>query len=194
MGLILVTQAQWQQVMGRNPAGFKGDPQLPVESVNRMDAQEFCDRLSQLRGRDYRLPSEAEWEYACRAGSTTPFSYGETITTELANFDGKHTYGYGPQGRLRYRTTPVALFPPNNFGLYDFHGNLWEWCGDGWHSDYWGAPNDGSIWPGAKGSHVFRGGTWNSGPRSCRSACRVKSDSYARTNYIGFRVAYSANS
>jgi formylglycine-generating enzyme required for sulfatase activity len=177
--------------MGNNPAGFKGNLQLPVESVNRMDAELFCDRLSQQAGRKYRLPSEAEWEYACRAGSTTPFGYGETITTELANFDGKHTYGHGSQGRLRYRTTPVGYFPPNSFGLYDMHGNLWEWCADHWHSNYLDAPIDGSIWQGTSGSHVLRGGTWNGGPRSCRSACRVKSDTYARVNYTGFRVVYA---
>jgi eukaryotic-like serine/threonine-protein kinase len=191
IGQTLVTQAQWQQVMGNNPAGFKGNLQLPVESVNRLDAELFCDRLSQQAGRKYRLPSEAEWEYACRAGSTTPFGYGETITTELANFDGKHTYGHGSQGRLRYRTTPVGYFPPNSFGLYDMHGNLWEWCADHWHSNYLDAPIDGSIWQGTSGSHVLRGGTWNGGPRSCRSACRVKSDTYARVNYTGFRVVYA---
>lgn len=191
MGQTLVTQAQWQALMGKNPAIFRGSGSLPVEHVGYLEAQSFCERLSHQTGRKYRLPSEAEWEYACRAGSQTPFYYGEVLTTALANFDGKQVYGRGPSGQLRYRTTPVGSFPANGFGLYDLHGNLWEWCADSWHDNYQGAPNDGTAWMGKSHSHVLRGGAWLFGPRSCRSACRVKADVYAKVNYIGFRVVYS---
>jgi formylglycine-generating enzyme required for sulfatase activity len=141
-----ITQAQWVSVMGENPSHFKGND-LPVESVSWYDAMEFCRRLSKQTGHVYTLPSEAQWEYACRAGTTTPFYFGETITPDQANYDGNYTYG-GPRGEYRQRTTPVGMFPPNDWGLYDMHGNVWEWCLDEWHSNYEGAPVDGSAWEG----------------------------------------------
>ncbi len=149
-----VTQAQWRAVaampkvkqdLDPNPSHFKGDDR-PVEQVSWLDAVEFCARLSQHTGREYRLPSEAEWEYACRAGTSTPFHFGETITSELVNYDGDNPYAGAPKGVSRGETTPVGSFPPNAFGLYDMHGNVWEWCADDWHDNYWGAPTDGSAW------------------------------------------------
>ena len=153
------------------------------------DAVEFCARLSKLRGREYRLPSEAEWEYACRAGKRTPFYFGETITGELANYNASYTYADEPKGQYRVETTPVGQFPPNAFGLYDMHGNVWEWCADTWHDNYEGAPSDGSAWLGSDNDYqVLRGGSWNDIPNSCRSARRLR---YGRGyNYQdrGFRV------
>lgn len=142
-----ITQAQWVAVMGNNPSEFKGS-NLPVESVSWHDAMKFCDRLSKLTGRTYTLPTEAQWEYACRAGTTTPFSFGETITTDQANYDGNYTYGNGQEGEYRRHTTDVGTFPPNAWGLHDMHGNVWEWCLDEWHDSYAGAPTDGSAWEG----------------------------------------------
>lgn len=165
-----MTQAQWLAVAGLpkvkidlkgNPSNFKGDD-LPVEQVNWHDAREFCARLSQLTKRNYRLPSEAEWEYACRAGTTTPFYFGDTITADLANYDGNSRYGSAPKGTYRKKTTAVGSFPPNSFGLYDMHGNVWEWCQDVWHGNYNGAPTDGSAWEsgGNSQSRLLRGGSW----------------------------------
>lgn len=142
-----ITQAQWVMVMGDNPSHFKGED-LPVECVSWHDAMEFCRRLSEQTGHIYALPSEAQWEYACRAGTTTPFHFGNTITPNQANYDGNCTYGSGPQGEYRRRTTPVGMFPPNDWGLHDMHGNVWEWCLDKWHPNYEGAPSDGSAWEG----------------------------------------------
>ncbi|TBR56400.1 hypothetical protein B4U84_30105, partial [Westiellopsis prolifica IICB1] len=155
LGKYPVTQAQWQAVaslpqvnreLNPNPSTFKGENR-PVESVSWYDAVEFCDRLSSHTKRQYRLPSEAEWEYACRAGTTTPFHFGETITSELANYDANYTYGNGVKGTYREETTEVGSFGvANAFGLYDMHGNVWEWCLDDWHNNYEGAPTDGSPW------------------------------------------------
>ncbi len=190
MGKYTVTQAQWQAVMGNNPSYFKGKNR-PVERVSWNDATEFCQKLSKKTGRDYRLPSEAEWEYACRGGTTTPFYFGETITPELVNYDGRYTYGNGPKGKYRQETIDVGNFPPNSFGLYDMHGNVWEWCQDVWHDNYDGAPVDGSAWVngGNSSSRVFRGGSWNFYPGWCRSAIR---NSYysdeADYNAVGFRL------
>ncbi|MGK7918325.1 MAG: formylglycine-generating enzyme family protein, partial [Prochloraceae cyanobacterium] len=142
-----VTQALWRAIaelpkvdrhLNLEPSSFQGD-NLPVESVSWYDAVEFCSRLSRETGRSYRLPSEAEWEYAARAGTTTPFHCGETIETKLANYRGSATYANEPQGEYRGETTPVGSFPPNAFGLYDMHGNVWEWCADIWHDNYSGA-------------------------------------------------------
>jgi formylglycine-generating enzyme required for sulfatase activity len=163
MGKYPVTQAQWKTVanlpqvnreLQPDPSSFKG-ANRPVERVSWYDAVEFCARLSQKTGRSYRLPSEAEWEYACRAGTTTPFHFGETMTTDLANYDGTDdkdgkwsgSYGQGPKGVYRQETTPVGSFGvANAFGLYDMHGNVWEWCADPWHDRYEGAPIDGTVW------------------------------------------------
>jgi formylglycine-generating enzyme required for sulfatase activity/energy-coupling factor transporter ATP-binding protein EcfA2 len=156
VGKYQVTQAQWRAVaeipkvnrdLKPDPSNFKGDNR-PVENVSWDDVMEFCARLSQHTGREYRLPSEAQWEYACRAGTTTPFHFGETITPELVNYNGNDSYANAPKGEARNQTTPVGSFPPNAFGLYDMHGNVWEWCADDCHNNYKGAPTDGSIWLG----------------------------------------------
>jgi formylglycine-generating enzyme required for sulfatase activity len=201
-----ITLAQWRLVAqwpssGRasggqgsldpDPSRFKGD-QRPVENVRWHDAMEFCWRLSQRTGRHYTLPSEAQWEYACRAGTTTPFHIGDTITTELANYDGNFIYGDGKKGEVRQQTTDVASFPANAWGLHDMHGNVWEWCVDPWHKDYQGAPEDGCPWLDEKPAHnadrLLRGGSWHSLPRNCRSAFRSKNHPGDRGNNIGFRV------
>ncbi len=129
-----VTQAQWMALMDENPSFCEGDD-LPVETVTWEDAAKFCHKLSDKEGVHYRLPTEAEWEYACRAGTITPFYTGETIGTDQANYDGNHTYADGRKGVFRERTTKVGRFPPNAWGLCDMHGNVWEWCAD-WYGDY----------------------------------------------------------
>ncbi|OUL32420.1 sulfatase-modifying factor protein, partial [Nostoc sp. T09] len=146
----------------------------------------------------YRLPSEAEWEYACRAGTTTPFHFGETITTELANYNGDSIYASEPKGKYREQTTEVGSFPPNRFGLYDMHGNAWEWCQDDWHGSYQGAPADGSTWFDdnnqlyqKQGRAVLRGGSWHDNPIRCRSASRfsfIRAERDLIFNVNGFRV------
>ncbi len=190
MGKYPVTQKQWETVMGTNPSSFKGDDR-PVENVSWTDAQEFCRKLSEQSGRDYRLPGEAEWEYACRAGSATPFHFGPTITPELANYDGSSSYAGGPKGLYREETTPVGSFGhANAFGLYDMHGNLWEWCADPWHDNYTGAPSDGSVWEkgGDLKKRLLRGGSWVNDPRYCRCAYRNGDGPGVRLDVRGFRV------
>ncbi|BAZ71203.1 hypothetical protein NIES4106_60000 (plasmid) [Fischerella sp. NIES-4106] len=215
MGRYPVTQAQWKAVaalpqvnkeLKPDPSYFKGDKR-PVEYVSWYDAVEFCDRLTSHTKRQYRLPSEAEWEYACRAGTTTPFHFGETITTDLANYRGTDneeykwsgSYGPGPKGIYREQTTPVGSFGvANAFGLYDMHGNVWEWCLDDWHDNYDGAPTDGSPWFDEndnlyqkQGYVVLRGGSWGVNPASCRSAYRSNNFRAERDlfrNFYGFRV------
>jgi formylglycine-generating enzyme required for sulfatase activity len=157
------------------------------------DAVEFCQKVIAKTGRDYRLPSEAEWEYACRAGTTTPYYFGETITTDLANYNGNHTYGNEPKGKYQRETTDVGIFRPNAFGLYDMHGNVWEWCADYWHDNYDGAPTDGSAWisGGDSNSRLLRGGRWSSYPGYCRSAIRSSNSPDGRSFYIGFRIVVS---
>jgi formylglycine-generating enzyme required for sulfatase activity len=221
-----ITQAQWREVAGwqerpgerwglelePNPSRFQnrdgqGEARLlkgetstddrPVEQVSWEDAMEFCRRLSQRTGRTYTLPSEAQWEYACRAGSTTPFAFGETITPELANYDGNYSYANGPKGKYRQQTTPVGMFRANGWGLQDMHGNVWEWCLDHWHGTYEGAPVDGSAWLDEEGPtaaedsekrRLLRGGSWNFNPRSCRSAHRDRFQPGNASNDVGFRV------
>jgi len=209
MGKYPITQAQWQAIASRadlkvkqdlesNPAYFKDRPdsdRRPVEKVNWYDAIEFCGRLSKLTGREYRLPSEAEWEYACRAGTTTAFHFGETITGDLANYNATKTYADEPKGEYREETTPVGQFPPNAFGLYDMHGNVWEWCADDWHDNYDGAPTDGSVWieNGNDNCSPLRGGSWCNHPSYCRSAYRYYVDGRVSLYYsLGFRVVCGA--
>jgi formylglycine-generating enzyme required for sulfatase activity len=195
LGKYPVTQAQWQAVMGKQcPGRFRG-PNLPVENICWNEAMEFCLRLSRMTGRDYRLPSEAQWEYACRAGTTTPFSLGETITTEYANYVGAHTYRDEPRGVYRRGTTPVGSFPPNPWGLYDMHGQVWEFCADAWHDDYSNAPADGSPQVDNHPSgqkrprfYVARGGSWHEPPNHCRSAMRLRVEEDERMEFYGFRV------
>jgi formylglycine-generating enzyme required for sulfatase activity len=212
-----ITQAQWRVVatwlpregetwggdLKADPSRFQGGEarllegenstdQRPVEKVNWHDAMEFCSRLSQRTGRTYTLPSEAQWEYACRSGTTTPFHFGETITTVLANYNGQSTYGDGPKGENRQQTTPMGSFPANALGLQDMHGNVWEWCLDAWHVNYEGAPGDGSAWLDEEAEEdawrLLRGGSWNNGPRYCRAAYRYHLDPGDDFSFVGFRV------
>jgi formylglycine-generating enzyme required for sulfatase activity len=188
MGKYEVTQEQYQAVMGNNPANFKG-AKRPVEKVSWDDAVEFCRKLTQKTGKTYRLPAEAEWEYACRAGTTTPFYFGDTITPDLVNYNGNFVYGSAPKGLYREKTTDVGSFPPNSFGLYDMHGNVLEWCSDKWHDNYNGALTDGSSWEtGTDNERLLRGGSWFSDPTACRSAFRHEFLSANRFFLIGFRV------
>ena len=190
MGKYPITQAQWQTIMGKNPAKFQG-ANHPVEQVSWQAATEFCQKLSALTSQDYRLPSEAEWEYAARAGTITPFSVGATLTTDLANYDGSYTYGQGPRGTFRKATTPVGQFVANAFGLYDMHGEVWEWCLDHWHNSYNGAPTDGTAWVNKddmKTRRVRRGGSWYDGPHACRAAFRYRSFPNSLQNSYGLRV------
>jgi formylglycine-generating enzyme required for sulfatase activity len=191
IGKYVVTQEQYQQIIGKNPSSFKG-AKRPVEQVSWNNAVEFCRKLSEKTGREYRLPSEAEWEYACRGGTTTPFHFGETITTELANYDGTYTYASEPTGKFLQETTDVGSFPPNAFGLYDMHGNVWEWCQDDWHDNYSNAPKDGSVWTSQSGiTKLLRGGSWTYTPANCRSASRYHSNLGSYNLSFGFRVVCS---
>ena len=201
MGRFPVTQAQWKVVAGfprvdrdlkPNPSKFKSKAEdRPVENVSWWDVQEFCKRLSKRAGRSYRLPSEAEWEYACRAGTTTPFHFGETISSDVANYDARSAYGPGEIGQHRQETTAIDSFSPNDFGLCDMHGNVWEWCADGWHKNYNGAPTDGSVWDASNDSRsrIRRGGSWLYDPRYCRSAFRDGNSPSLAYSRLGFRLA-----
>ncbi|NEO25671.1 MAG: formylglycine-generating enzyme family protein [Kamptonema sp. SIO4C4] len=239
MGKTPITQRQWYAVVTEvgmiereleaDPSRFKGDPpqpplirgekkartrwERPVERVSWYEAVEFCARLSQLTGKEYRLPSEAEWEYACRAGTETPFHFGETITGELANYDASLTFADEPKGDYRKETTPVDYFPyANGFGLYDMHGNVWEWCLDPYHNNYKGAPRDGTVWDekikkndnryqkpseylkpllNSGSTKIVRGGSWYNLPGICRSAYRDLNNPDGSDNLIGLRVVRS---
>ncbi|BAY81314.1 hypothetical protein NIES267_07900 [Calothrix parasitica NIES-267] len=211
LGKYPVTQAQWRAVallpkvyreLNPKPCDFTGKNR-PVYHVTWYEAVEFCSRLSKATGKKYGLPSETEWEYACRAGTTTPqrgssvapggnphdradspFHYGETITGELANYGAIRTYADEPKGEYREKTIPVGQFPPNAFGLYDMHGNVWEWCQDNWHDNYVGAPTDGSSWItkpwnvifGSPFTRVVRSGSWFGLPHWCCCAQRFSHD------------------
>jgi formylglycine-generating enzyme required for sulfatase activity len=201
MGRYPITQAQWRVVAFLPQVNRKLDPALsyfkgdnrPVDGISWYDAVEFYQRLSQYTHRSYRLPTEAEWEYAARAGTTTPFYFGETITAELANYRATDIYGDGVQGEYRQETTPVDHFGiANAFGLCDMHGNVWEWCLDYWHDNYKykDAPDDGSAWltDEEEALRVLRGGSWNDLPRYCRCASRFN-HLPGYVNYgFGFRV------
>jgi formylglycine-generating enzyme required for sulfatase activity len=192
MGKFPVTQAQYQAVMGNNPSHFtENGANRPVETVSWHDAVAFCDQLSQRTGCTYRLPSEAEWEYACRAGTKTPFYFGTSISRNLVNC--KRNLGMSVIGMFAGETTKVGSFSANDFDLYDMHGNVWEWCQDTWHSSYAGAPTDGSAWTaGGDTRRVLRGGSWHSFPRNCRSAYRNDNLADVRSLSLGFRVCCSA--
>ncbi|MCG9885419.1 MAG: SUMF1/EgtB/PvdO family nonheme iron enzyme [Cyanobacteria bacterium] len=227
VGRYPVTVAQWRRVAGDFPAvlnpQLKADPSNwkdlggPVERVNWFDALEFCARLATATGKTYRLPTEAEWEYACRGGTKTPFAFGETLTTGLANYDGNSTYANGPKGEYRQRTSPVGQFPANGFGLQDVHGNVWEWCLDDWHNTYTNAPSHSEAWLD-KNNHsqafcetiklegylesffkalgstkksqekLLRGGSWSDDPLGCRCAARLGWGAGDIFNSFGFRV------
>ena len=195
-----ITQAQWRVVAGwqkvgrdlkPDPSKFKG-ANRPVEQVSWFDALEFCRRLSKRTGQRYGLPSEAQWEYACRAGSTTPFHCGATLTPELANYNGYHVYGNGPKGTYREQTIDVASFPANAWGLHDMHGNVLGWCEDHWHDSYNLAPGDDQPWlapvAGADEQKLLRGGSWIGDPGDCRSAYRSHDEAVSVADDVGFRV------
>jgi formylglycine-generating enzyme required for sulfatase activity len=220
LGQTPITQAQWRAVaawqrqehedakrwpeepLDADPVAKLDDAERflgeerPVLNVSWMQAEAFCGRLALRTGKNYTLPSEAQWEYACRAGTTTPFHFGATLSTKLANYDGRQMYGNGEKGDYRQQTTDVFSFPANPWGLHDMHGNIWEWCADQWHNNYEGAPEDGCVWidEGAKENknrmryRLLRGGSWRDDPRDCRSACRDDCPPDFRVNSIGFRV------
>ena len=183
IGKYPVTQAQYQAVMGTNPSYFKNNLQNPVEQVSWNDAQAFCEKLSQITGTTYRLPTEAEWEYACRAGTTTRFYFGDD-----ANQLGDYAWY---RGNSQNTTHPVGQKKPNAWGLYDMSGNVWEWCEDNWHNTYENAPRDGSAWLIKDNySQILRGVSWHHDPDCCRSAYRGYDVS--RYHHHGFRVVCGA--
>ena len=192
-----VTFAEWDACVAAGGCnGYRPDDEdwgrgnRPVINVSWEDAQAYVTWLSQRIGQPYRLLSEAEWEYVARAGTTTPFSFGATISTDWANYDGNATYGGGSKGVFRRQTVAVGTFPPNGFGLFDVHGNVWEWVQDCWHDGYQDAPDDGSPWEsGDCGRRVVRGGSWYHNPNYVRSATRSWDMTDSRDNRIGFRVA-----
>ncbi|GCA76387.1 serine/threonine-protein kinase B [Microcystis aeruginosa NIES-2520] len=186
IGKYPVTQAQYEAVMGTNPSYFKNNPQNPVERVSWNDAQAFCQKLSQITGKTYRLPTEAEWEYACRAGTTTRYYFGDD-----ANQLGDYAWYEGNSGGT---THPVGQKKPNAWGLYDISGNVWEWCEDNWHSTYENAPSDGSAWLINDNDYqILRGGSWCNDPDHCRSAYRSSNDRRDDDNDdVGFRVVCGA--
>ena len=193
-----ITQRQWYAVsllpdvdrhLEPHPSHSKGENR-PVEQVSWYEAVEFCKRLSRKTGKSYRLPSEAEWEFACRAET---YFFGEIISTEYANYNDKYAYGNGQQRIYRGVTPPVDVgsYSPNAFGLYDMHGNVWEWCQDYRHDHYYGAPSDGSAWitDGDSDWRVIRGCSWDYNRENVRSARRFNSKPGDRASNIGFRVA-----
>jgi len=209
IGRMPITQGQWRQValwqpaageppwereLNPEPAYFNGaaeDYRRPVERVNYLDAMEFCNRLSRRTGRRYTLPSEAQWEYACRAATTTPFHCGPTLSTDLANYKGTEPYGEVLIGEYRRQTTDVGMFPANAWGLNNMHGNVLEWCADHWHQNYFGAQNNVSPWVDSEpesDSRLLRGGSWDRGSRYCRSSCRNRAPAKFANGLIGFRV------
>ena len=216
MGQYPVTQEEWSIVasydkvnrdLEPDPPRFKG-ARLPVERASWDDAVEFCQRLSNYTKQSYRLPSEAEWEYACRAGTSGRYSFGANITWDQVNCRIEKTktvdgiLGIGRrevvEKEAREQTTAVGAFSANDFGLFDMHGNVLEWCLDHWHENYEGAPTDGSAWlentPQSNNRRVIRGGSWNDFPGYCRSACRYHGSPEGRGNLIGFRVVLAPRS
>ncbi|MBD2247101.1 SUMF1/EgtB/PvdO family nonheme iron enzyme [Nostoc sp. FACHB-888] len=198
LGKYPITQLQWKLIANQpkidrdlnpDPSYFKGG-NLPVERVSWYDAREFCERLSQKTGRQYRLPSEAEWEYACRARTSTPFHFGKIIINNLANYCSQNT---NINGSDRQYTTEIGSFSANDFGLYDMHANVWEWCADYQHDDYQGAPLNGSAWvdDGNEEYRILRGGSWGSHSNLCRSTFRFSEAATTRDKEFGFRVACS---
>jgi formylglycine-generating enzyme required for sulfatase activity len=206
LGVHEVTQGQYQKVMNNNPSFFNstrgGSPDHPAENVQWKHATEFCERLSALAeekkaGRRYRLPTEAEWEYACRAGTTTSFHYGKSLSAKQANFDGNFPYGGADKGPHLRQPAKVGLYQPNGFGLYDMHGNVSEWCADYYDKDYYqNSPKEDPKGP-AKGVvptdfgefyRVIRGGSWLDEARGCRCAYRFRAMPTEPYRLIGFRV------
>ena len=186
------SQELWQAVTGKNPSEFKKEGfEHPVENVSWDDANDFIDRLNSLvSGLEARLPSEAELEYACRAGTDTPFWFGRELTPDKANYDGSNPYNNGPKAKNRKKTVPVKFFEQNPWGLYQMHGNVWEWCLDRWHKNYDGAPDKGTVWEhGDSDSRIFRGGSWFNGGWNLRSASRSSRLHVTGYGSIGLRLA-----
>ena len=188
-----VTQALWQAVMGNNPSGFSDNPNNPVEQVSWNDIQDFIQKLNTLIPSLYaKLPTEAQWEYACRAGTTTPFSFGDNVTPEQVNYDGNNPYANGKKGLYREKTVPVKSLPANPWGLYEMHGNVWEWCQDVWQAKLSAAPiTDPEGVAGGEQTgvlRVVRGGSWNNDGRFCRSGCRRWNVPDRRYYNVGFRL------
>jgi formylglycine-generating enzyme required for sulfatase activity/serine/threonine protein kinase len=188
LGIHPVTQEQWRAIVGHNPSNFTGKNR-PVECVSWEDAQRFCKKLNQRYGQRYRLPTEAEWEYACRAGTTTAYSFGDTISPDQANYNSPAAYGSALPGVVREETTPVGLFPANAWGLYDMHGNVWEWCAD-WYGLYPRGSFIDQTGPEAGTLRVLRGGSWYFNARNCRSACRARGAPGYRNSTVGFRIVW----
>lgn len=191
VGIHPVTQAQWKAVMGTDPSHFKG-PNRPVECVSWDDCREFCEKLTaHLQGRvTVRLPTEAEWEYACRAGTTTEFHFGDVINTDLGNYDGNYQWNGSPKGEYRKETTDVGSFPANTWGLFDMHGNVWEWCEDRYGPYTGGGQSDPVNLNKQSVARVVRGGSWNGDPGYCRSAYRDWHRPGYRNYYVGVRVCF----
>ncbi len=178
IGKYQITQEQWQQVMENNPSHFKGGKNLPVETVSWNDAKEFCKKLSRMAGREYRLPTEAEWEYACRAG-TTGYYAGDLDDIEWYDKNS------------RSKTHPVGQKQPNAYGLHDMHGNVWEWCRD-WYGAYEAGPDRDPVGPPTGEYRVLRGGSWINYGHACRSAVRCGLLPVTRFSHLGFRVVAGA--
>jgi formylglycine-generating enzyme required for sulfatase activity len=197
-GIHPVTQVQYQTVVGRNPsrfhAGNGGGPDHPVEGVSWEDALSYCQLLSaapqeRQAGLSYRLPTEAEWERACRAGTGGPYSFGQSLSAAHANIEGNYPYGDAPAGQFLQRTSRVGSYPANNFGLFDMHGNVWEWCSDWYAAGYYGvSPPRDPQGPAEGTMRVVRGGCWRNHAATCRAAYRNGLPPYNRDPYTGFRV------
>jgi formylglycine-generating enzyme required for sulfatase activity len=192
LGVYEVKQSEYEKVMAKNPSSFKDSPDQPVDSVTWEEATEFCKKLSELpeekqAGRTYRLPTEAEWEYACRAGTQTVFHYGNSLSSSQANFIGHDPWGGAPHGPHLGKTVKVGSYLPNAWGLYDMHGNVWEWCLDGPRLYTMDAQAD-PRGPDKGDKRVVRGGSWNTGGWTCRAAQRIAVAPSYRLNTIGFRV------
>ncbi len=190
LGVHAVTQEQWKAVMGSDPSHFKGSKR-PVEQVSWDDCQEFCQKLTTLpKGLGTaRLPTEAEWEYACRGGTTTEYHCGDVINPDLVNYNGSYTWNGSPKGEYREETTDVGTFPCNPWGLYDVHGNVWEWCSD-WYGDYAAGDQIDSQGQSNGQYRVLRGGSWYYYPVNCRAAFRYWYGPADRSDDIGFRVCF----
>ena len=202
VGRFAVTFAEWDACVADGGCkGYRPDDQgwgrdkRPVINVNWDDAKLYIDWLNAKTGKTYRLLSEAEREYVTRAGTTMPFWWGSSITPKQANYDGNYTFGRGAKGEYRQQTVPVDSFEANPWGLFNMHGNVWEWCEDVWHDTYNGAPTDGSAWlqGGDASRRVVRGGSWFSNPQVLRAAYRLRSTTVNRCSILGFRLARTLN-
>ncbi len=184
------SQALWEEIMGSNPSYFKGGD-LPVEQINTSDVEDFLNQINKRKlGFNLYLPTEAQWEYACRAGTETPFWFGENITPEQANYHGLYPYADGEKGLFRNITLPLKTFQPNSWGLYQMHGNIWEWCADRF-GDYPTEPVTDPTGPETGEYRITRGGGYFEDARFLRSAFRDVDDPQECNNYCGFRFALS---